>query len=81
MEYRVSRLECEVESLRASVADIRSLRRETDAASVELRKRIDRLEAQLDALRVARLNTWILGIAFAVTAALFGTLAHGFGWL
>lgn len=85
LEARIRRLESEVLSLRAraadEAADVRASRRETDAEGARLAKRVDHLEARLDARQVARLNTWLLAIAFVVTAALYGALMHGFGWI
>ena len=80
MEARIARIESDVAHLRTDVADIkvdvRSLRDKMDAMA-------ERFDAKFDALKdsIAAAKVWALVLYIALAAAMFGTMARGFGWI
>ena len=91
MEARIARLESDVAHLRTDVADIkvdvRTLRDKIDAMAERFDSKFDALRDELrkgigetkDRIGTAEHRAFLLYIALA--AAMFGTMARGFGWI
>ncbi len=91
MEARIARIESDVAHLRTDVADIkvdvRSLRDKMDDMTERFDSKFDALRDELrnsigdtkDRIGAATSRAFVLYIALA--AAMFGTMARGFGWL
>jgi hypothetical protein len=69
MEARIARLESDVAHIRTDVADIK----------IDVRTLTAKIENVKDSIGSAKI--WALMLYIALAAALFGTLARGFGWL
>ena len=69
MEARIARLESDVAHVRTDVADIK----------LDVRALTAKVEDVKDS--IASTKIWALMLYIALAAALFGTLARGFGWL
>jgi hypothetical protein len=87
MEARIARLESDVAHLRTDVADIktdvRSLRDKMDDMAKRFDSKFDDLRKGIgemkDRIGAAEYRAFLLYTALA--AAMFGTMARGFGWI
>jgi outer membrane murein-binding lipoprotein Lpp len=87
MEARIARLESDVAHVRTDVADIkvdvRSLRDKMDTMAERFDKKFDALRAEVAGVKdsIATANLRAFGLYIALAAAMFGTMARGFGWI
>ena len=91
MKARIARLESDVAHIRTDMSDvktdIRGLRDKMDDMNAALSAQISGLKdstaEQISGLKdsIAAAKLWALLLYVALTGALFGTLARGFGWL
>ena len=80
MEARIARLESDVAHLRTDVADVkvdvRSLRDKMDALTERFDNKFDALRRSIESAKI-----WALLLYVALAAAMYGTMARGFGWI
>ena len=95
MEARIARIESDVAHLQTDVGDIkvdlRALRDKVDGMDTRLTDKIDaqgvRLTDRIDALDVrltesiTSARNWGIGLYIALSGAMLGTMARGFGWI
>jgi hypothetical protein len=87
MEARIARLESDVAHLRTDMADVkadvRALRDKMDAMTERFDGKLEALRVGIGAVKdsISKATTWALLLYIALAAAMYGTMARGFGWI